>query len=128
MDWRCRMRTAVLATLAMLVALTLHGHASASRRQGGRNMESLRGKTVRWTFTDGPTAGIRFEHTLHDDGSITWRALDGPWEGASRQEKQYAAIQVAEQVQAISYLAASGHTLTVVLNFATGRMVGFGSN
>src|SRR5262245_29844904 len=110
------MRAVLLATLTCLVAATLHGHASTGRLQGGRTMDSLRGKTVRWTFTDGPTAGIAFEHTLHDDGSITWRALDGPWKGASRREKECAAVQVAEHVHAVSYLAASGHTLTVVLN------------
>jgi hypothetical protein len=31
-------------------------------------------------------------------------------------------------VYAISYLAASGHTLTVVVNLRTGRVVGFASN
>ena len=37
-------------------------------------------------------------------------------------------MPVADNVQMVSYLAASGHTLTVVLNLATGRMFGFGSN
>jgi hypothetical protein len=37
-------------------------------------------------------------------------------------------MQVTEDVHAVSYLAASGHTLTVVLNLATGRMWGFASN
>ena len=49
-------------------------------------MESLRGKTVRWTFNDGPVAGMLFEHTLNEDGTIVWRALDGPWKGHSDQE------------------------------------------
>jgi hypothetical protein len=35
---------------------------------------------------------------------------------------------VSDEAHAISYLAASGHTLTVVLNLATGRMIGFASN
>ena len=52
----------------------------------------------------------------------SWRILDGPGKGASAQEKQYAAVQVSENVHAVSYLGKSGHTLTVVLNFATGRM------
>jgi hypothetical protein len=46
-------------------------------------MESLRGKTLRWTFNDGPVSGMLFEHTLNDDGTIVWRALDGPWKGHS---------------------------------------------
>ena len=70
-------------------------------------MDSLRGKTLRWTFTDGPVAGTLFEHTFHDDGSVVWRVLEGQGKGAS---------------------AASGHTLTVVLNLATRRIYGFAPN
>jgi hypothetical protein len=91
-------------------------------------MDSLRGKTLRWTFTDAPVAGTLFEHTFHDDGSVVWRILEGQGKGASAQEKRYATMQVTEDVHTVSYLAASGHTLTVVLNLATGRMFGFGSN
>ena len=91
-------------------------------------MDALRGKTVRWTFTDGPAAGTPFEHTFHDDGGVTWRYAGGKDKGASAKEKRYAAMRVSEDVIAVSYLAASGHTLTVVLNLATGRMYGFASN
>ena len=91
-------------------------------------MDSLRGKTLRWTFTDGPAAGILFEHTFHDDGSVVWRILEGQGKGASAQEKRYATMRVSEDVITVSYLAASGHTLTVVLNLASGRMFGFASN
>ena len=91
-------------------------------------MDSLRGKTLRWNFTDGPVAGTLFEHTFHDDGSVVWRILDGQGRGASAQEKRYATIQVSDDVHAVSNLGASGYTLSVVLNLATGRMVGFASN
>jgi len=91
-------------------------------------MDSLRGKTLRWTFTDGPVAGTLFEHTFHDDGSVVWRVLEGQWKGQSAQEKRYATMQMTEDVHAVSYLAASGTTLTVVLNLASGRMFGFASN
>jgi len=91
-------------------------------------MESLRGKTLRWTFTDGPVVGTHFEHTFHDDGSAVWRVLEGQGKGASAEVKRYATMAVAEDVHTVSYLASSGHTLTVVLNLATGRMVGFASN
>ena len=91
-------------------------------------MDSLRGKTLRWTFTDGPVAGTLFEHTFHDDGSVVWRVLEGRGKGASAEVKRYATTPVSDDVHAVSYLAASGHTLTVVLNLATGRMSGFASN
>jgi MoaF N-terminal domain len=91
------------------------------------NMNSLRGMTVRWAFTDGPMAGTP-KHAFNDDGTVIWRILDGPGKGASAQEKQYAAVQVSEDVHAVSYLGKSGHTLTVVLNLATGRMFGSASS
>ena len=96
--------------------------------QETQTMNSLTGKTIRWKFVDGSTAGITFEHELHEDGSITWRALDGAYKGASRREKSYTAVKVGEHVWAISYLAASGHTLTVLLNLDDHRATAFGSN
>ena len=91
-------------------------------------MTSLSGKTIRWTFVDGPTAGTTFEHTLDPDGTILWRALDGPYKGASQREKRYGAVKINEQTWAVSYLAGSGHTLTVVLDFAHHTATGFASN
>lgn len=89
-------------------------------------MDSLRGKTLRWTFTDGPVAGTLYEHTFHDDGSVVWRVPEVRGKGQSAQ--RYATMQVTEDVHTVSYLATSGYTLTVVLNLAAGRMSGFASN
>jgi len=89
---------------------------------------SLRGATVRWTFVEPPVAGMKFEHTFREDGSLLWRVLDGPGKGASKEERRYATMKIADGVYAVSYLAASGHTLSVVVNFNTGKVVGFGSN
>jgi hypothetical protein len=91
-------------------------------------IETLRGKTVRWTFSDGQVAGMRFEHTFNEDGSVVWRIVDGPGKGASAREARCATERVSDEVHTISYLAASGHTLTAVLNVATGRVTGFASN
>ena len=33
-------------------------------------IDSLIGKTVRWTFADGPVAGKTYEHTFNADGSV----------------------------------------------------------
>ncbi|HEY3053201.1 MAG TPA: MoaF N-terminal domain-containing protein [Thermoanaerobaculia bacterium] len=89
--------------------------------------DPVRGKTIRWTFTDGPIPAS-FEHTFRQDGSLVWRVLDGPMKGGSGEEKKYSAARVADDVYAISYLAASGHTLTVILNLRDKRMYGYGSN
>ena len=91
-------------------------------------MDSLRGMTIRWTFVEPPVAGIKFEHTFREDGTLIWRVIEGPGTGASREEKQYATMKIAEGVHAVSYLAASGHTLSVVVDFNTGRVVAFGSD
>lgn len=91
-------------------------------------MSSLTGKTIRWRFDDGPVAGMTFEHVFHEDGSVTWRYVDGEHEGATAREESYAAVKVNERTWAVSYLAASGHTLTVVLDIDDGRAFGFASN
>ena len=115
-----------------LVAALLAGVASAQAPatfvQERNEMTSLSGKTLRWTFVDGPTAGTTFEHTLHPDGSITWRAVDGAFKGASAREKHYGAVRINDRTWAVSYLASSGHTLTVVLNFANHQATGFASD
>lgn len=89
---------------------------------------SLSGRTLRWTFEDGPTAGGTYEHTFDPDGSVSFRKVDGSAEGEAKREKKYASFEVAPEVQLVSYLAESGYTLTVALNFETGRLYGFASN
>lgn len=91
-------------------------------------MNALSGKRVKWTFADGPMPGTNFEHTFHEDGSVTWHILDGAYKGASKREKAYGAVKVNDQTLAVSYLAASGHTLTVVLSLRDGSAFAFASN
>jgi hypothetical protein len=118
--------------LALMIALAaLAGAAAGPFTTTGQEIEpmtSLSGKTIRWTFTDGPMSGTAFEHFFDRDGSVVWRILDGPHKGATKREKSYAAEQVNAQTWAVSYLAESGHTLTVVLDFANHRAIGFASN
>lgn len=87
------------------------------------------GETIRWTFKNGPMANKTFEHTFEKDGSVTFReVVDGKPQGKpSRAEKSEIAT-VGEDVYAVSYLASSGYTLTVVLDYRTGRLVAFASN
>lgn len=96
---------------------------------------AIRGKTIRFVWTEGPTKGKTHEHVFHQDGTVTWSdagtSKKGPAadSGAIAKEKpQYAAIRVADQIYAVSYLASSGYTLTVVLNFGDQRLVGFASS
>lgn len=93
----------------------------------------IRGKTMLWKWTDGPTRGMTHEHVFHDDGTVEWRAAgakkkDGDRKTDETKEKpEYAAMKVADGVYAVSYQAPSGFTLTVALNFHDHRMVGIAS-
>lgn len=91
-------------------------------------MTSLQGQTIRWTFSDGPDPGTTFEHVFHEDGSVTWRIVNGRHQGATATEKAFAGVKVNDRTWAVSYLGASGHTLTVVLDLDDQRVVGFASN
>ena len=98
---------------------------------------AISGKTIRFIWTDGPTKGKIHEHVFHQDGTVEWHdaATSGsakpatpPQKGPSAGEKpEYAAIKVADDIYAVSYLAPSGYTLTVVLNFHNRKIVGFAS-
>jgi len=94
----------------------------------------IRGKTHRWTWTGGPTQGKTHEHVFHEDGTVEWHDAGAPRADASqkpgsapKERPEYAAIKVAEDVYVVSYLAPSGFTLTVVLNFHDHKIVGFAS-
>jgi hypothetical protein len=106
--------------------------------------DPLRGKTIRWTYEDGPMAGKSFEHTFGNDGTVTWRETAGKDQGTkpptNGKEKQktgkpaleakakYEVASINEDVCAVSYLAESGFTLTSVLDFDSGTVVSFASN
>jgi hypothetical protein len=90
---------------------------------------SLSGRILRWTFEDGPTAGGTYEHTFAPDGTVAYRKLDGAAEGKPAGGNEYAAFEVSKGVHLVSYRAQeSGYTLTVALNYDTGRLYGFASN
>ncbi len=104
--------------------------------------DPLRGKTIRWTYDDGPMAGKSFEHTFGNDGMVTWRETSGeekttkpPSNGKQKTSKpapeakaEYEVAPVNVDVCAVSYLSESGFTLTSVLDFASGTVVSFASN
>ncbi|TME68932.1 MAG: hypothetical protein E6H89_04740 [Chloroflexi bacterium] len=106
-------------------------------------MESdpVRGKTIRWTYEDGPMAGKSFEHSFRSDGTVTWRETGAektpkqPTNGERKTGKgqvdsqaKYEISPVNDEVYAVSYLSASGYTLTSVLDFARGTVVSVASN
>ena len=87
---------------------------------------------MRWTWTDGPTKGETHEHVFHKDGTVEWHAIDEPKKGGAAKDdatkekpdqSKYAALKVADSIY-----AASGYTLTTVLNFHDHKLFGFASN
>lgn len=91
--------------------------------------ESLQGKTLRWSFSDGPTAGMTFEHSFNKNGSVAWRMTGKDDKGnKSTRVDKCATVKIDDSVFAVSYLGESGYTLTVVLNFKSGEAIAFGSN
>ena len=116
------------AMLIVVLLVLFIGGVGPARGQRRPSVDSLRGATIRWMFVEPPVAGMKFEHTFREDGTLVWRVLEGPGTGASKEEKRYATMKIADGVHVVSYLAASGHTLSVVVDFNTGRVVGFGSD
>ncbi len=91
-----------------------------------KKIDSLYGQTIRWTFTDGPMAGATYEHTFHKNGTVDFKSAEEG--GKATREKHAAVVKVADDIFAVSYLGASGYTLTVILDCAHMTMTGFASN
>ena len=95
--------------------------------------DPIRGKTIRWSYDDGPTKGMHFEHSFGKDGVATWREVKGaapvrPSEAKPNERANYQVARVTSDVWAVAYLAPSGWTLTTVLDFDEGTIVSFASN
>ena len=83
------------------------------------------GKTLRWSYVDGPVKGQTFEHVFGRDGMVVYRQP-----GAESTEKRihYEVAPVGEDAFAVSYLSTNGWTLTTILDTRTGKIVSFASN
>jgi hypothetical protein len=90
---------------------------------------AVRGKTIQFRWTEGPTKGMTHEHIFHPDGTVEWHdAGKRSRESGPPEKPTYAAVAVADGAYLVSYLAASGYTLTVVLNFNDQQLIGFASS
>jgi hypothetical protein len=110
-----------------------------ARKKGARGMAKnpstqIQGSTIRFSWTDGPTKGQTHEHVFHEDGTVEWHAVE---EGAQKKRSapsaqaerpKYYCVEVTDDFWLVSYLSKAGYTLTVVLNFEDGSLVGIASN
>lgn len=101
--------------------------------------DAIRGKTMRWIWSDGPTRGESYEHRFGEDGTVTWRnaradaradasGKEADAGGKDRERATYAANRLSDEMFLVSYRAPSGYTLTVAVDFRGRRLVGFASN
>ena len=96
--------------------------------------DPLRGKTLRFTFDDGPMAGKTYDHAFGTDGIVTWTdASSGGVRGANaapdpESTARYEFERVNADVYVVTYLSKAGYTLTSVVDTRTGKLVGFASN
>jgi hypothetical protein len=90
--------------------------------------DPIRGNTIRMTFDDGLMAGKSVDHIFDDYGNVSWRMAGGDPEKQPTKAKKCAITPVDDDVWAVAYLAESGYTLTMLLNFKTRRLVAFSSN
>lgn len=87
--------------------------------------DAITGRTIRWSYVDGPVKGQRFEHVFGADGMVTYREAGG---AASEQPVHYEVARVSDDVYAVSYLSTNTWTLTTVINMRTKAIVSFASN
>jgi len=96
--------------------------------------DPLRGKTLRFTFDDGPMAGTTYDHAFGTDGTVTWTdATTGGGTGANaapdpESTAKYEFERVNADVYVVTYLSKAGYTLTSVVDTSTGKLVSFASN
>jgi hypothetical protein len=95
--------------------------------------DCLRGRTIKFAWTQGPTEGKVHEHRFHDDGTVEWRAVDdrsaAGGKPAAGERPEYFAADIGHDACFMSYLSQkSGFTLSLVLNFANRTILGVASN
>ena len=102
--------------------------------------DQVSGKTIRLSWTDGPTKGTTHEHVFHEDGTVEWRSIEKESKGKPAvkggesnpvkkpERPHYLGAKINNDVCMISYLTKSGYTLTAVLNFSDGSTVAIASD
>ena len=66
----------------------------------------VRGQTLRWTFTDGPTKGTTYEHRFGEDGVVHFHAVkphaDAKSDTQPDSKARYGSATISEDVCAVS--------------------------
>ena len=91
------------------------------------NADPIKGKTVRWTYADGPVKGKGFEHHFANDGTVTWKEA-GDTKPSADSSAKYEFERINDDVYVVSYLSGHGYTLTTIVDQRTGKIVSVASN
>ncbi len=87
----------------------------------------LSGKTIRWSYADGPMKGKMFEHSFTNDGTVTWKEA-GEEKPSADSRAKYQFERITLDIYVISYLSGHGFTLTTVVDERSGAIVSYASN
>lgn len=90
--------------------------------------DRLSGKTIRWTFSEGQMKDRSFLHQFHEDGTVSFAALEGEKAEAWSKPVKCEMTMISGDVALVSYRVDHGFTLTVALNFTNEQLVAFSSN
>lgn len=90
--------------------------------------DPVRGRTIRWTWKEGPEKGAFVEHVFREDGHMLLRAVNGRHKSLLKVERRYESTRVGPDLYTVSYRTAAGATTTVILNFKDGTLLGFSSD
>ena len=73
-------------------------------------------------------AGKSFDHTFSRNGGVTYREVGTDPNARPGSAEQYHVASIGPDVHSVSYLAPSGYTLTVVLDYKSRKLVAYASN
>jgi hypothetical protein len=90
-------------------------------------MDPIKGKTIRWTYDDGPMKGKTFQHTFGADGTVTWKEA-GEVKPSAGSTAKYESVGINDDVYAVAYLSGHGWTLTTIVDTKSGSIVSYASN
>jgi hypothetical protein len=88
----------------------------------------ITGHSLRFKFADGPMAGKAFDHTFSRNGNVSFLEVGADQNAKAGNAPLYHVAAIGQDGYAVSYLSSTGHTLTVILDYKSMRLVAFASN
>jgi hypothetical protein len=87
--------------------------------------DQVRGRSLAFSWTDGPAKDSTHIHAFHEDGTVEWHSVESD---KTSERPAYMGARINDDTCLVSYLSQSGYTLTVVLDFIEESITGVASN